>query len=229
MAALFTHSQLCKMALNWLKRPQSRGGHGCKVAIDECRTGWNGEIPDALGYRFDGSYMDGTVLVECKVSRSDFMADKGKEHRTAGGVGNWRYFMAPEGLISPDELPSRWGLVEVNKRGHIQTIVGAFTDQNYFARCERLAAMRHQSDISREFFLVVRMFDRISDPDKIVDLDKERNRLAFRVKDLSENLRAADREVQELLCEVRALNDELARYRTLHGDLPTLQALQRLT
>lgn len=44
------HADLCKLALVCLKRPYSRGGHGCKVALDECRTGWSGEIPDALGF-----------------------------------------------------------------------------------------------------------------------------------------------------------------------------------
>ena len=120
MATSLKHSDLCKLAVSWLKRPFSRGGHGCTVAIDECRTGWGGEIPDAVGYRYSGmqdTSMDGTVLVECKLSRSDFLADKAKPHRHAGGIGNWRYYMAPEGLISPEELPEKWGLVEVNARG----------------------------------------------------------------------------------------------------------------
>lgn len=42
---------------------------------------------------------DGTVLVECKVFHADFLADRAKPHRQEGGVSNWRYFMAPEGLI----------------------------------------------------------------------------------------------------------------------------------
>lgn len=88
-----THSEPCKLAVGWLKRPHSRGGHGCTVAIDECLTGWTGEIPDAIGFRFSGRVGDpgsGTVLVECKVTRSDFLADRSKPHRESGGVGNWR-------------------------------------------------------------------------------------------------------------------------------------------
>lgn len=209
----YTHAQLCKLAVGWLKRPQSRGGHGCKVAIDECRTGWSGEVPDALGYHFSGSYMDGTVLVECKVSRSDFLADKLKPHRLAGGVGNWRYYMVPQGLISADELPEKWGLIEVNQRGHIKTIVGPFTETSYFVRRERLAAMRHESETAREFFLVVRMFDRVSEPEKIIDLGKERNRLAFRVNDLSTELRAAESTVSEQEWKIKSLERELASFR----------------
>ena len=227
MATPFTHSQLCKLALSWLKRPQSRGGHGCKVAIDECRTGWGGEIPDALGYRFDGSFMDGTVLVECKTSRADFLADQAKPHRQAGGVGNWRYYMA-EGIISVHELPDKWGLVEVNHRGHMKTVVGPFTAPSYQVRRERLVAAWHPSDTQREFFLVVRLFDRISDPEKVVDLDKERNRLAFRVNDLSSDLRAAKAKVQDLTWRLSAVNDDIARYRALHGDLPALEAIPKM-
>lgn len=232
MAVTMTHSELCKLAVSWLQRPSSRGGHGCKVAIDECRTGWSGEVPDAIGYRFAGmedSSMDGTVLVECKLSRSDFLADKAKPHRKTGGVGNWRYFLAPEGLISPEELPEKWGLVEVNGRGHLKTRVGAYTDSNYKLQSERLAAMRHQSDTAREFFLVVRMFDRIADPEKIIDMGKERNRLAFRVSDLSNELRAANSKAQELAWKMRELSDELGRYRAQHGTIHAVEALQQIT
>lgn len=55
------HAELCKLALVWMKRPYSRSGHGCKVAIDERRTGWNGETPDA---RFLGLH-DGVSVIEC--------------------------------------------------------------------------------------------------------------------------------------------------------------------
>ena len=227
MATSLKHSDLCKLAVSWLKRPFSRGGHGCTVAIDECRTGWGGEIPDAVGYRYSGmqdTSMDGTVLVECKLSRSDFLADKAKPHRHAGGIGNWRYYLAPEGLITPDELPEKWGLVEVNARGHLKTRVGAYTDSNYELQRQRLAAMRHESETAREFFLVVRMFDRICDPEKFVDMCKERNRLAFRVTDLKQELRLAERKSETLEVQIFNLRDELARYRGMHGELPLQQA-----
>lgn len=225
-----THSELCKLAVVWLKRPYSRGGHGCKVAIDECQTGWSGEIPDAIGYCSTGQPLrDGTVLVECKVSRADFLSDKAKPHRQAGGVGNWRYYMAPEGIISTEDLPARWGLVEVNARGHLKVRRGVYVDSNYVLQGERLVSMRHESDRLREQFLIVRMFDRISDPEKIIDMGKERNRLAFRVNSLSDELRAAQRKAQEHGMKVSELNDELGRYRAIHGALPAVETLQQIT
>ena len=232
MATTLTHSELCKLAVIWLKRPPSRGGHGCKVAIDECRTGWGGEVPDAIGYRFtdmDNTELDGTVLVECKVSRADFLADKSKPHRQSGGVGNWRYYMAPEGIISASELPEKWGLIEVNSRGHLKTRVGAYTDSNHLLQRERLLAMRHESETTREFFLIVRMLDRVADPEKIIEMGKERNRLAFKANDLSNEVRSAKSQIQQLSWQLQSLNEELSRYQALYGVLPAVKALQQIT
>lgn len=32
------------------------------------------------------------------------------------GVGDFRYYMAPPGIIKPDELPKNWGLLEVHSK-----------------------------------------------------------------------------------------------------------------
>lgn len=225
-----THSELCKLAVAWLKRPHSRGGHGCKVAIDECQTGWTGEVPDAIGYCSTGQPLrDGTVLVECKVSRADFLIDKSKPHRQVGGVGNWRYYMAPEGIINAEELPAKWGLVEVNARGHVKLRRGVYTDSNYLLQGERLASMRQDSDRLREQFLIVRMFDRVADPEKIIDMGKERNRLAFRVASLSEELRTVRSELQKLRLNFLEINDELSNYRAIHCAMPAVEAPNQIT
>src|SRR5690606_30712771 len=118
-----THADLCALALKWLKRPRSAGGAGCAVAVSECRTGWSGEIPDAIGFRC-AEPDPGSVVVEVKVSRPDFLADSKKPHRTSGGVGDWRYYMAPQGIISAVDLPKGWGLLEVNSRGHVKVVAG---------------------------------------------------------------------------------------------------------
>lgn len=102
-----THADLVKIAGRWL-----RNTAGCSVVLEElCAATGNGENPDAIGW-----YTGRTMLVECKVSRSDFLADRKKRFRAnpERGLGLYRYFMAPKGLISVDELPARWGLLEVN-------------------------------------------------------------------------------------------------------------------
>ena len=54
-----------------------------------------------------------SLLVECKVSRADFLSDRGKPFRAdpAKGVGDWRFFLCPTGLIQAEEVPKGWGLL----------------------------------------------------------------------------------------------------------------------
>ena len=114
-----THKNICNIAVKWLKRPNSNGGHGCHVAVSEVASGWSGEIPDSIGFRATGDHTDGSIVVEVKVSRSDFLADKKKPHRNGEtiGLGNWRYYMCPVDLIKADELPENFGLLYVNTKG----------------------------------------------------------------------------------------------------------------
>ena len=58
------HSNLCDIAVRWLKRPSSGGGHGCHIAVSEVRSGYSGEVPDAIGFRAAGYIDDGSVVVE---------------------------------------------------------------------------------------------------------------------------------------------------------------------
>lgn len=64
------------------------------------------EIPDALGWLPNGW----SIMVECKTSRSDFLADKKKGDRR---LGQERYYLTPKGLLDPTQVPEPWGLLEV--------------------------------------------------------------------------------------------------------------------
>ena len=93
-----SHDELVSRAGRWL-----RNSCGCGAVLEElvaCTR--NGEIPDAVGFRQNGS-----ILVECKVSRSDFLRDRKKPFRNprAKGVGNWRFYLAPQGLLNPEDCP----------------------------------------------------------------------------------------------------------------------------
>lgn len=164
-----THAELCKLAVKWLQRPNSRNGPGCAVALSECRTGWDGEIPDAIGFRTSGSGID-TTLIEVKTSRSDFLADKAKPHRLEGGVGDYRYYMAPEGVLCHSDMPERWGLIEVNKRGHIKIRSGLAQSYGNWRTLEEMEnAWRFTNvDRAREQFLLVRVLAN-TDPQKTLD------------------------------------------------------------
>ena len=98
-----THAELVERAEQWLKRM------GCPIVFAEMVT-LNTEVPDAIGWRNSGRE---SFMVECKASRSDFLADKHKAHRWEGAraVGGYRYYMTPAGLVKPEEVPERWGLL----------------------------------------------------------------------------------------------------------------------
>jgi len=90
-----------------------RNSIGCTVVLAELATA-NTETPDVLGFRTGGR----SILVEVKVSRADFLADKNKcfRRQMERGMGDVRYFAAPKGMLRPDEMPERWGLLEIEDR-----------------------------------------------------------------------------------------------------------------
>ena len=102
-----THSQLVQKAVQWLR------SYRCGVILSEQACA-NGEMPDAIGWKRACH----SVLIECKISRADFLADRGKPFRQKSklGMGCERFYLAPSGLLNPDELPSGWGLLEYRNR-----------------------------------------------------------------------------------------------------------------
>ncbi len=109
MARAVTHNALVRHAEAWLRR----AAH-CDVVLTEQSAG--DEVPDAIGWK-DGC----SIIVECKISRSDFFADSGKPWRgdAGSGMGLLRYFLVPHGLIAAAELPAGWGLLELGADGRI--------------------------------------------------------------------------------------------------------------
>lgn len=100
-----THRDLVMISYKWLLK---NGGVG--VAFYELKSSAD-EIPDVIGF---DSWQ--STLIECKISRSDFISDKNKSHRLKG-MGNWRFYCCPKGLIKKEELPDKWGLIYVNEKG----------------------------------------------------------------------------------------------------------------
>lgn len=95
-----THQTLVKLGTKWLS-------HRASVVLSEFRTNAN-EIPDVVGWGHTHS-----TVIECKISRSDFLRDKEKIHRRKPelAMGHYRYFLCPANLIQPEELPKKWGLL----------------------------------------------------------------------------------------------------------------------
>lgn len=81
----------------------------------------NTETPDSIGFKWGTS-----ILIEAKSTRADFHADKKKIFRRNPwmGVGAYRFFICPEGLIMPEDLPEKWGLIWVDISGKSRQKVG---------------------------------------------------------------------------------------------------------
>ena len=120
-----THDDLVESAARWLRKENY-------IVITEMSDGVS-EKPDAIGWRAGSE----TTLIECKVSRSDFLSDKRKPSRQKLGMGDFRYYLALEGLIGTHELPNRWGLLEYkNKRNHPRIAMQPMEHQEKDLRAE---------------------------------------------------------------------------------------------
>ncbi len=132
----YSHDQLVDLARQWLMR------QGCQIVITEMTTEAMEEA-DAIGWSSGWSR-----LVECKVSRSDFRADRQKPFRRMPdwGMGEERYYLVPDGLIAVDEVPPGWGLLEVFK-GRV---------------FKRLASKHFEADCRRELLLLTSAIRRLA-------------------------------------------------------------------
>lgn len=85
-----THAELCARAVQWL-----RGTRRCYPVLSGIASA--GEVPDAIGWSSKWSHA-GSILVECKMSLSDFHRDKRKKHKLR--IGRWRYFLCPVNVLT---------------------------------------------------------------------------------------------------------------------------------
>lgn len=116
----FTHKDLCKIADKWLGKAKQQNikfqrfpMHVTEIVCTEVN-----ETPDAIGWNYCYS-----CVIEVKVSHVDFIADQKKPFRSNGeGMGNYRYYLCPEGIIKEDELPCGWGLIYVNEKGKTREV-----------------------------------------------------------------------------------------------------------
>lgn len=107
VVSALTHADLVTAARRWLRGPMRH-----VVALAEVATTLKSEIPDAIAWRAGGW---ASTLVECKTSRSDFLADRSKPHRQRPeqGMGYWRWYFTPPALLRVEDLPAGWGLAEL--------------------------------------------------------------------------------------------------------------------
>lgn len=187
-----SHKKLQEIAISWLKRPQSGRGPGCQVALQEVGGLYGGERADAWGYRW--GWGGGSIVVEVKVSRSDFLVDTKKPHRNGEvlGMGTWRYYMCPEGIITLDDLPHGWGLLWVNSRGHVKLVAGHVCCLvDHFHNHPLIWCWSHQVNEQLERDMMAHLLNRVGDPEAINQqirfANGEVSRLMKRVNELQED------------------------------------------
>lgn len=141
-----THNQLVRRIAAWFK---SR--HKSSIVMAEFVTSAQ-EIPDVLAMQ-SGAH---SVLVECKVSRSDFLSDKNKFFRRQEdyGMGDKRYYAAPAGLINAEELPEGWGLLEVDEYRVIEIVEPIHKEANKRRECLMLMSAIRRLEISTAVFVI---------------------------------------------------------------------------
>lgn len=156
-----THAFLVEKAVEWL-----RARYRCGVILSEqyCATG---EVPDAIGWK--GKCQ--SVVVECKASRADFLADAAKPFRQnpEAALGSERFYLAPAGVIRPEELPSGWGLLEWSRRAVTMVVK------------PRNRRLRGEVGLMKEMNLLLASLRRVEvriEPQTITEFLKWKNRLA---------------------------------------------------
>jgi len=118
----YSHQELVEIAGKWLSRKYP------VVLTELVASGL--EVPDAFAWR--SSY---SVLIECKVSTADFLADKNKFTRRAPDneytLGVNRYYLVPFKMKNYvlERAPERWGILIVNEKGRVRKVreSGLFT------------------------------------------------------------------------------------------------------
>jgi len=103
-----THDEIAAWAASRVKRM------GYPIAFANMTSAIHGEQPDVLGV----NCWSHSILIEVKVSRSDFLADKKKPWRANPkmGIGDRRVYLTPKGLLKPEEIPYGWELWEIDQK-----------------------------------------------------------------------------------------------------------------
>jgi hypothetical protein len=171
-----THPQLVERAVRWLR------SYRCGVVLSE-QACVSGEMPDAIGWK----RANHSVLVECKLTRADFLADRAKPFRLKPeqGVGSERFYLTPPALIKPTELPAGWGLLEL-RRGRIEMLQASTKN------------LRTATGVRYEMNLLLASLRRVEvriEPQSITDFLKWKNRMAeYNRGTLPEGLEATEEE-----------------------------------
>lgn len=185
-----THAQMVERAVRWLR------SYRCGVVLSE-QACVSGEMPDAIGWK----QACHSVLVECKMTRADFLADRAKPWRQKPekGVGSERFYLTPPELLKVEELPVGWGLLEL-RRGRVEMLKPS------------MKSLRTAAGFLYEMNLLLASLRRVEvriEPQSITDFLKWKNRMAeYNRGTLPEGLTATQHEPNVFLEPESAMSNE---------------------
>ena len=175
-----THAKLVDSAVRWLR------SYRCGVVLSEQACA-SGEVPDAIGWKRACH----SVVVECKVSRADFLVDREKPFRKKSdlAMGCERFYLTPARLVRPEEIPTGWGLLEL--KGREVTIIRPSARN-----------LRSATGFRYEMNLLLASLRRVEvriEPQTITDFLKWKNRMAEYNRGAVEGVVAVTAEPNEFL------------------------------
>lgn len=153
------HESQNKQALQWLKK------QGFSVRSSNIQSIGSRERVDVIGFRNQVS-----CLIESKVSRSDFLADRKKPERNGirVGVGLYRFYICPEGLLKPEDIPDNWGLLYSDGKKVVKEFKPSGNMWPSFGSgSERWKSMQHEVNIESENSILFSLCRRLSNNQNI--------------------------------------------------------------
>lgn len=99
-----------------------------------------------------------TTLVEVKTNHSDFLADQKKWSRSKAAelsdkqLGNYRYYLCPEGIIDESEIPEKWGLLVYNGKNIVKVRNATYQKSSTDAELLVLTSIMRREGIKPQIF-----------------------------------------------------------------------------
>lgn len=125
------HYELCCKAATWIRQPKNGEKWFAPFSLSTVELVCTGqELTDV--YATNGEI---SCVIEVKTSHKDFEVDGAKYTRRHPdeGLGDFRYYLCPAGLIQIDELPPYWGLLyyENGKIRKVKSAIQQPTDRRF--------------------------------------------------------------------------------------------------
>jgi hypothetical protein len=138
-----THGDLVQLACRWLAKTRR-----CKAVFADVQTMKLNEFPDAIGFNFGyTTSRSGSTVIEAKTSVADFKRDASKRWKHLGpGMGRWRFYLCPEYMLGPRDIPDDHGLIYALESGKLRVV--------------RDAPSRSERDVASELSLLTTMVQR---------------------------------------------------------------------